>query len=288
MTDETPHKWTEEDQRLLHHEKFVAEIIRQRAKDENGGKQKPAWQRFMESTGGAALITVLLGGLLGQCITNQIQKGQKDREHQQAVALKDREFQQAWLKARGDQALVAYQDYLKEEQEVVKRAYELIGNSISASDDLIAITRIDFNPYHPDYSREESKIISEQRITIKDKYIEASAKWRTEREKLGLLMSYYHKGRADVADAWRAAQESITEYMNFAKDWERAHEDATLSKGEIDAVLKDKKVALQVILANLSKSLDQGRQYAWEGWDSIENLKATLESKSNRTSEPSK
>jgi hypothetical protein len=288
MSTDPPAKWSRDDERLLHHEAFVAEVLQQRAKLGTGDRPKPAWQRFLESTGGAALVTVLLGGLLGQCITSQVQKGQRAREHQQALDLKEREFKQTWLKARGDQALIAYQDYLKEEKEVTKRAYELIGSCISASDDLMALTDIDYNPYHPDYGREDRKLISEQRVAMKDKYIEADAKWRAEREQLGLLMAYYHKGREDIDTAWRATQEAVTGYMAFAEDWERKHPEADLKKEDIDAAARDKKAALQATLSDLGKTLEQGRRYAWEGWDSIENLNAILEGADSRQPAPAR
>src|SRR5437764_6648982 len=101
-TDETP-KWSTEEKQLLQHESFVAEILKRRAPSENN-QQKPLWQRFLETTGGAAVITVLIGGIFGQIISSSIQS-----------SLKEREFQQAWLKERGDQALVANKEYLEKE-----------------------------------------------------------------------------------------------------------------------------------------------------------------------------
>ena len=98
MSEKEKFTWTDEENKILRGEAFVAELLSFR--NEKAG-EKPRWQRFLESTGGAALITVLLGGIFGSCITDSLQKGAKDRE-----------FQQAWLKSRGDLALFAQKEFL--------------------------------------------------------------------------------------------------------------------------------------------------------------------------------
>ncbi len=78
---------SEHEQQLLEHAAFAGELLRQlfpEKKEES--RSKPRWQIFLESTGGAAFITVLIGGLIagivGQWITNEYQKGMKERETQ--------------------------------------------------------------------------------------------------------------------------------------------------------------------------------------------------------------
>ncbi len=68
----------------LRHEAFLAEVLRLRTKLDQKQKEKLWWQRFLESSGGTALVTVLLGGLLGQLITSSVQVKQQEREFQQA------------------------------------------------------------------------------------------------------------------------------------------------------------------------------------------------------------
>jgi hypothetical protein len=253
---------------------LIAEALQLRAAPE--AKPKPPWQRFLESTGGAALITVLLGGMLGQCITAQVQKGQQDRQNQQAIESREREFEQAWVKARGDQALLAYQGYLKEEQETVKSAYDLIGSCISAADDLMATTRKDFNPKQYEHDRKQQEIVYEDIDEIRTNYIAVDKKWRAERVKLGLLMGYYHKGQGDVAEAWRATQEALTHYVDFAAGFAQHPPREDLSEEDVRNASRREREALQAALTSLSNSLDQNRQYGWEGWDNPERLKATL------------
>jgi hypothetical protein len=74
--------------------------------DDDDAPERPKlwWQAFLESSGGAALITVAIGGLLAQWINVHVQ-----------TATTEREFNNAWLRARGDQALTAYRDYSNEQ-----------------------------------------------------------------------------------------------------------------------------------------------------------------------------
>src|ERR1044071_8086338 len=99
-------EWSDKEKEFLHHEDFVAEVAARRGGREGG--TKPRWQRFLESSGGTAIVTTLIGGIFGAIISGIIQDGTRERE-----------FEQSWLKARGDQALVAYKEYLDKEQEVV-------------------------------------------------------------------------------------------------------------------------------------------------------------------------
>jgi hypothetical protein len=216
---------------------------------------KPLWQRLIESSGGTALITVLLGGIVGQCINLSIQKG-----------LKEREFQQQWMKARGDQALASYNQYLSQENELVQKSYEIIGNCIATSDDLITLTTPHFAPgSHED--------IEAQRTEIRIRYNAVDSQWRTEREKLGLLMSYYHHTQPEVVKAWADVQESVTNYMKCAEDWYRSHEQ---SAGDISHACEKEKKVLKARLVILTNSLEASRRYAWEGWETPEKLRSAL------------
>jgi len=251
-----PSEWSDEEAKWLHHEEFLAEILKRRVSLEAGRPARPRWQRFLESSGGTAVITVLLGGLLGQWINWSVQKG-----------LKDREFQQQWMKARGDQALASYNQYLNQENEIVQKIYNLIGSCISASADLIILTS-------PEFAPGSHTGIEAQRTAIRDKYIETDSRWRSEREKLGLLMSYYHHGQPEVAKAWDEAQEAVTDYMDGARKWYMEH---YMSPVDVSRACEKEEKLLKDRLASLTKSLEASRRYAWEGWESPGKLREALE-----------
>lgn len=255
MAEVEPPDLTAEELRLLRHETFVAEVLKSRSLPHGGEQSKPRWQRFLETSGGTALITVLLGGFVGQVITWSIQ-----------TSLKDREFQEAWMKARGDQALVNYKEFMTQETEVMKSTYELIGNCISASEDLIILTS-------PEFAPETFTGATKQRTSLREKYNTIDGRWRSEREKIGLLMGYYHPNQPKVAAAWYNVQNSVSTYMDCAQRWYLEH----LKPIQTGEACKKEQENLRNGLKEFNTNLEQARQYAWEGWDSPEKLKATLE-----------
>src|SRR4029077_7388114 len=105
---------------------FLEELLRLRSaplssSDEKkpvAADHKPGWKRFLESSGGAALITVVLGTLGGAVITNLIQSYmQRQQARQQGIA-----------------------EYIKGEHDTVKAVFELVGQSIAAAENLSTLT----------------------------------------------------------------------------------------------------------------------------------------------------
>ncbi|HEY0003358.1 MAG TPA: hypothetical protein VGB17_01010 [Pyrinomonadaceae bacterium] len=229
-------EWSDSETRWLEYEKFIAEVSKLRARPET---PKPLWQKILETSGGAALITVLIGGILGQLINLSIQSSLKDREHRQSM-----------LKARNDQALAAYNKFLEQGSETVKHAYGLIGNCLSASDDLISITKPEFNM--TDLAQEQLKVQTAQKTDVRKKYNETFIKWREEREQLGLLMKYYHHNEAAVTSAWLRVQESTTNYMNCASDRHQQRFDSNVPEDKLPSC-EDKKNAIRSALDELTK-----------------------------------
>jgi hypothetical protein len=220
-------------------------------------RDKPAWQRFLESSGGAAMITVVLGGIFGQVISLSIQK-----------SVKERDFQQQWLKARGDQALEAYKEYLIEEKNLIQRVYKLIGQSISATEDLLILSTPEFSP--GSYAG-----IEDQRKALREQYNKVDAAWRSECEELGLLIRYYHRDHPEVAGAWGDVRTSITGYMDCARQWDNQRSQISDSLKACGKELESLKTAVQ----KLSTNLESARQYAWEGWESPEKMRSALNKK---------
>jgi hypothetical protein len=212
---------------------------------------KPPWRWFLESTGGTALLTVVIGGLFGQVISCNIQ-GQ----------LKDREYKQAKMKAKSDQDLVTHTEYLHQELDTVKRAVELIGSSVAASEDVIAITGQEFAA-DPAYDKVKRERLRSQREAILNRFNEVTEQWRNEHEKLGLLVSYYFHDEA-ATQTWRDLQQSVTAYVNCAKTWYYDNSevpvpvDYSLACVQESGSLRDKLTGLQLALAKARDSQRTG------------------------------
>jgi hypothetical protein len=239
-----------EKEQLLQHEAFIKEILALRDGKTGGGSAKPAWQRFLETTGGAALITVLIGGIMGSVITGLIQLGAKNREAQQAR-----------LTARYNQGQVAYKEYLDKELEIVNRAFDLVGGCISASEDLVAMTTSsDYDPEQ--YQDQYKKNLEKQQMDSLNKYNEMDQKWRGEQHKLGLLMSYYHHGKPEVGTAWQAVQDAVNAQFKCTYDLyttklaDKTIDEYKMCEGEKKRVLDG--------LSQLTRSLELARSHLWD------------------------
>lgn len=258
MKEEQIATLTEGQSRMIAHETSMEELLKHLQPSSAGQSEKPKWLMFMESAGAVALITVLIGGMLGGIITAIFQEYQKDRE-----------FQQAWLKARGDIALATSKEYHDKEVEVANQAFDLVGRCITVSDDLIYLTSPVFDPG----KYEDVRSVKNQRLTVLKAYNRCANDWRESREKLQLLMSYYHHGQTEVSQSWQNAQQSVTRYMECAHDWYLQHSDAPSST---DGTCKAERDNYAAAMHRLNETFDVTRRYLWQGWESPERLREAL------------
>src|SRR5690349_10299963 len=114
---------SDRDERLLNYLALVAQVLQRQVNPPQPSTERTLRATFREPSVVATLITVLIGGIAATLITGIIQWRAGVRE-----------FDQAWLKSRGDQALVSYKEYLDQEQALMRRTYGSIGACISASD----------------------------------------------------------------------------------------------------------------------------------------------------------
>jgi hypothetical protein len=207
----------------------------------SGRDKKASWVlEFLGTSGGTALVTVVLGGFVGTILTSQWQD---------------------YLKKR-DSSVAAYAEYLKQEQEITKRAYELIGTGIAASDDLLSLTEaaFDLNRFEGD----ERKKVASQRESIRENFNAQDKRWRAERETLGLLMGYYHRGQPDVISSWQQAQDSITGYFDCARN---TYLNTSTDPSSGGKVCKSERNEYRNRLASLNQSFERARVHAWQVFD---------------------
>lgn len=245
MSENPPPSWTPIEAEQLHNVDFIAEVLRRSAVAKSSETPKPRWQRFLESTGGAALITVLIGGVVGGIITGLFQYWQKERETEQAI-----------LKSRTDQALLAYKEYLEKRQEVNKMSYEILAECISTSDNLIdAFTRSDFDPKNrPKKSQVEASKIQED---AKKAYDGARDKWQKQAELIGLLLAQYHDSNPDVATKWAEVKTSIDRYLKCAEACFLAGKSGCGCSESTKSQLENK-------LTNFQAAVAKSRDFLWK------------------------
>lgn len=269
MTDQKPQtastpKRGESDEQILHYLALLATILHQPPGPPEPKERKSFGDALREPTVVAALVTVLIGGIAATLITGLIQWRAGVRE-----------FNQAWVKSRGDQALISYKDYLDQEQQLMRRTYALIGTYISASDGLAGLTK---STWRQELVGPKLEAVQKQMKDIRTNYNEVHAKWNSEVEELGLLMGYYHPGQPQVLSSWRGVKESVTAYQQCAQNWYETHP-ATKpppTDEEVSAACKPKYEVLLNSLNGLTNSLESARRYAWTGWESPDKIRALI------------
>jgi hypothetical protein len=256
MQDKLP-KLSDEESRHIQFIASVVEALNSRARPpDDKEKSKPAWQRFLETAGGAALVTVLLGGVLGQCVTSKINEGIKERENHQADA-----------KAYNDRVSDAAKSYLEQEQQVVKRTYELVGKCISDSEDIMGLTVEEFDPSL--YEGKDRKDIQKLRDDVREEYNASDKQWRSEGVSLGLLMSYYHNGNMNVMTSWREVKDSLDAYKDCAEGQLRRHEQEEIffKEEEVKSACSAERQKVRESLDNLTVILESARLDALKKWE---------------------
>src|SRR5437773_1623947 len=84
---------------------------------------KPIWLEILTSNTAAALVTVLIGGIVGQLLLACYQNKIKQRE----------------------QSVIDYQRKVERQQDTMQHAFELVAKSIVSSDNLMQLTQPRFD-----------------------------------------------------------------------------------------------------------------------------------------------
>lgn len=230
--------WTEEEERIFRHEALVAKVIELR--DAGNQAPKPSFVRLLESNTVAAIVTILLGSLLTPIVISSIQHA----------------------RARDDQALTEYKQYLQRQQEVVTSTYDLVGRVVAATQDLISLTL----PHFDSKSTDAPQKLAEQTAQIKTVYNTSTKEWEVEEEKVGLLISYYHYGQPDVLPAWRETQESVNHFIKCAEERYQRYWDDPEEKSKPDPCQGDRAV-IRESLNKLSATIESSRRQVWQQFD---------------------
>jgi hypothetical protein len=234
---------TPQQQEILQQQSFLEELLKRRSggsKAPEPAVPKPKWQAFFESTGGTALITVLLGTIGGAVITNLIQNANQRQQTRQ----------------------LSLSEYLKGEHDTVQKAFDIVGQSIAASDNLNTITTNGFNPANFEKG-EQANLVMKQKEAIRDQFNKLDEQWRATRETLTLNMRYYHGNDAALSTAWDDTSNKLTGYMNCQQAWYikqlGTFVDDTVAARACDAERKSLDGSLQA----LSEALAKNRLYEW-------------------------
>jgi hypothetical protein len=256
MSDFNPLPPTEAE--LLRHEAFINELLKARLPKDK--PERSGFWHFLESTGGAALITAVIVGLAGSLITYVFQ-----------TQTTEREFQQSWLKARGDQAMVAYKNFVESREVMINRVFNLVGSVSTASEEYLNLSKS--SNAVANYEGQKKVEASKYRDSLKEKFESNKTSWRAERDQLGFLIGYYYPKQPEISTAWHALRDAVTTNMTCVETWQK---DNPIEDDTDKACPTERSEVTNKVLA-FTNALEARRTYAWEGWESPEKLRQALE-----------
>lgn len=169
-------------------------------------EQKPTWLKLFETTGFAALVTVVLGGIAGGLITSKLQESARSRERQAAIARLDH-----------DRELAAFKEHLDRERKVVDEMYLRLGKFVDASRDLTTLSRKEFCE-GCNRAGLTKRLISQKQEVVK-RYDDAMIEWNTNRLRLGMLLQIEHDNDSELLRAWKQTCDAAEAYAECADRW---------------------------------------------------------------------
>jgi hypothetical protein len=146
-----------------------------------------------ETPGGAAAISVLFGGLVLGLVTHRLQEASKEKEL----------------------LLLDAQAFSQEQVRVAREIYNLVGKVAAYSREMMAITEPVFlrtTTLRP----QVSAAIEEQRLNIKRDYNLFIREWHTQREVVGMLLTYYYPCSDSLPVLWASIEETSNNYLDCA------------------------------------------------------------------------
>ena len=215
------------------------------------------WQHFFESTGGAALITVLLGGLFGTLLNGQIQED-----------LKERELRNEMLKAYNAQQLQIYGTFFEEQTKTTEKVVELIGEVIDSGQGALTTLR-------PEFELLEDKPENGQIIELRERYNSVMGNWNSRRFAHKFLLAYYYSGheeKEEIESVWRKEEiESVWGKIDTAVSqyFKCVSEQVRQEKYSETACEKDR-VNIEELTRTLRKELESIRSKGWTDWERLE------------------
>lgn len=233
---EQPHL-TPEEEVVLRRDLLIEKVGRLYSATHSAQK-KSWWAEFVNSTMATTLITVVVGGILGQWLLSSFQHRQQ----------------------RNDLAQDQYRQYIQRQQDVIQQALDLVGTADFDAETLLNLSRPESDPANAS-GADERKRVADQRAALLQSHTEALKKWNVGRRQMFLLLGYYNYGRPEVTTAWDGTEKATTGLLNCAQLTFQAH---LARQPQSTEPCKNERAALDNSLIQLSNAFEQSRQYAWQ------------------------
>jgi hypothetical protein len=174
--DETD--WSAEELKALLNQALALEFVKLKRQPES--PQSSKFLSFLQSSSGTALITVLLGGLLGTILSSRIQESSR----------------------KNDESRARLQAGLQAEQKTVEEAAALVGRLTASSNDLIEMTDVQFDQRTAGLDSEYRTFIAKQKEAYYNAHNAALTEWTAQKTRIGLLLAIEHPANPDIQRVW--------------------------------------------------------------------------------------
>jgi hypothetical protein len=223
-----------------------------------------ALRTFVDSAGGAALITVLFGGVAAQLISCDAQR-----------RVQQREFNNAWLKARGDQALLARKEFVDGRRATLDEILRTAGTLSAASHDLVEITGPSFSM--KGHTNMNSALILAEQTRVAKEFTVADLAWAPAQLRFSTSVAYFSAGNPAVRASWQDMQRSVDAMRTCASDTYKRWYLAGQQQGTYSYDPKYCRHELGVVDAKAAKLAESfGITSEQSGWDNPDSLKRKL------------
>lgn len=179
----------------------------------NNDSGKSILALVLNSTLLSTLASVLVGGLLVQWINLAAQE-----------QIQDRQVKNTLLQEQGKQALITHREHLDRALQTIERAMQLTGTVLSASENLISLTKPEWSLKNFKSEAEKART-REQKAAIRVTFNTADEEWTQNRDSLGFLLSFYWRDGEDqaIAGGWEAVVGAVNGYRDCARGWYVQH-----------------------------------------------------------------
>lgn len=252
MSEHPRVKLSAEQRRSLRNERFISEVIKVR-KAGSSEDSKPIWLQVLESNSVAALITVILGGIVGQIIITSVQDYSK----------------------RSEQTLAETKHYLERQREVVQIGSELVERCVFDSQTLISLTKPEFQLSR--FLPNDQQSVRKQREELLAKHNRLIEEWRIGKNKIGAEISYYDSDQRILQAAWRENEQSVEKLLECAQaTYNDYSKDPTATEGKSD-LCKQVKDDVETKIGNLVTASEKAHQYKWEALQRVSDRTTATE-----------
>ena len=216
-------------------------------------EKKPSWQIFLESTGGTALITVLLGSLAGALITGMIQDN-----------IKEKEFKNAFLNQYNTAQVEYVKGMMKTRTKVRKEAIDLFSEALNATQNLLQAK----GPLNLGTKEAQKQVKS-----LKVAYNNTEDKWNENKYSIGFTLAYAYNSNPESI-GWDQLAHEVDAFMDCAIKFTPPRNKTNYKElvEATDRACSGQRERVYRAMDNLATRLEEKSGESWAGFKNYQEL----------------